>query len=378
VDFDLTEEQEMLRASARRLFEKECPMARVREVIDGDPGHDGDLWRKMAELGWLGITFPLEYGGTGGSILDLVSLQEEMGRALAPSAFIPTVVLCGRAILAAGTEDQKMTLLPGIARGDIIMTLALLEPSGRWDAAGVQVAAAPSGDGYTINGTKLFVPYAHISDYLICGARTGDSSNREEGITLFVVESNQEGVGIETLKTVTGEKLCEVTFRDTVVSPGQILGEAHRGWPLVSRLIDEGAVAECGAMIGGGRRVLEMAVDYAKQREQFGSPIGTFQAVQHKCADILTAVDGATFITYHAAWSLSESTPDASLAASKAKVWCSDMYTDVTSKGVQILGGMGFTQEHDMQLYFRRARAAEIAFGDSQFHRERLIRLMET
>ncbi len=179
------------------------------------------------------------------------------------------------------------------------------------------------------------------------------------------------------MDTITGEKLCAVRFENVTVSRADILGEVDHGWGIVERLLDQGSVAECGTMVGGARRVLEMAVDYSRQRMQFGVPIGTFQAVQHKCADILTEVDGATFITHHAAWDLSENTPDASLSASKAKAWCSDMYLHATSEGVQILGGMGFTQEHDMQLYFRRARAAASAFGDSQFHRERLAGMLK-
>lgn len=376
MDFDFTQEQEILRASARRFLEMECPTERVRETIDGDPGYAPDLWKKMAGLGWLGLTYPPTYGGAGGSFLDLVLLQEEMGRALTPSPFVPTVMLSGGAILAAGTESQKRSFLPGIASGDIIMTLALLEPSGRWDAAGIQVTAASSGNGYVINGTKLFVPYADAADQLICAARTHDNGNPEEGITLFVVDAHTDGVKRHTLQTMTGDRLCEVSFEDVAAAPEDIIGEADRGWSIVERILDEGAVAECGAMVGGARRALEMAVDYAKQRIQFGVPIGTFQGVQHKCADMLTEADGAAFMTYNAAWALAENVPDASLAVSKAKAWCSDIYSHVTSEGIQILGGMGFTQEHDMQLYFRRARASEVIFGDSQFHRERLARML--
>lgn len=376
MDFDFTEAQEILKTSARRFLKMECPTERVREAIDDELGYGPDLWRKMADLGWLGLTLPVAYGGGGSSFLDLVLLQEEMGRALTPSPFIASVVLSGGVILAAGTEDQKRSFLPGIADGTVIMTLALLEPGGRWDAAGIHVAAAPSGGDYIINGTKLFVPYAHVADTLICVARTRDNGNKEEGITLFIVDANLKGIHREALKTITGENLCEVSFEDVVVSRADIIGEADQGWPIVERILCEGTIAECGAMVGGARRVLEMTVDYAKQRIQFGVPIGTFQAVQHKCADILTAVDGATFITYNAAWALSENAPDASLAVSKAKAWCSDIYTHVTSEGVQILGGLGFTQEHDMQLYFRRARASELAFGDSQFHREKLAGML--
>ena len=376
MDFDFTEAQEMLRTSARRFLKEQCPTEQVRETIDNALGYDPNLWRKMADLGWLGLMFPEAYGGAGSNFLDLVVLQEEMGRALTPSPFIPTVVLSGGAILAAGTENQKMSFLPGIAGGTVIMTLALLEPCGRWDASGIQVSATPSGENYTINGTKLFVPYAHVADHLICVARTRDNGHKEEGITLFIVDANSKGIHRGALKTVTGESLCEVSFEDVVVSQADILGEADQGWPIVELVLNEGTVAECGTMVGGARRVLEMAVDYAKQRIQFGVPIGTFQAVQHKCADILTEVDGATFITYNAAWAVSENAPDVSPAVSKAKAWCSDIYIHATSEGVQILGGMGFTQEHDMQLYFRRARASELAFGDSQFHREKLARML--
>jgi len=376
MDFDFTEEQELIRTSARRFLSKECPSERVRETIDSRQGYDPGLWQKLADMGWLGLMFPVEYGGMSGDFLDLIVLQEELGRALVPSPFVQTVVLSGGMICSAGTEAQKKRLLPEIAKGDTIVSFALLESSGRWDPDGIKTAATGTAGGYVINGTKLFVPYGHVADYLICAVRTQEGSSGKQGVTLFLVDAAAGGISRKTMPTITGGILCEVTFTDIKVTEDDVVGEVNRGWDAVEQGLDEGAVAECGVMVGGARRALDLAVDYSRQRMQFGVPVGSFQAIQHKCADIFTEIDGAAFITYAAAWEINHRTPDASIAASKAKAWCSDMYTHVTSEGIQILGGIGFTQEHDMQLYFRRARASAAAFGDSQFHRQRIAEML--
>ena len=324
----------------------------------------------MADLGWLGLVFPEEYDGVGSSFLDLAALLEEMGRALLPGPFVPTVVLAGRPILAAGTEEQKQEFLPKIASGDMILTLALTEPSGSLKAAGVTVLATPAGDDFIIEGTKLFVPDAHIADYILCVARTKDGPTKEEGITLFLVDANTAGVQTEVLNTITGEKLCEVIFRNVTVPKENILGELHKGWPIVQRLLVEATVAESCWMIGGARWALEDTVQYAKERIQFGRPIGSFQAIQHKCADMAAEVEGATSIAYYAAWAVSEDDPQGTVAASMAKAYCSDIYKHITAEGIQIHGGIGFTWDHDMHLYFKRAKASEVAFGDGDYHRD--------
>ena len=376
MDFELGEEQVMLKTSARDFLEKECPKQLVRDMIEDEKGYSPELWKTMADLGWMGLTLPEEYGGTGMSFLDLAVLLEEMGRALLPSPFMPSVVLAGHPIMAAGTEEQKEQFLPQIAGGDMIMTLAFMEPSGG-EASDVTVTATPSGENFIINGTKLFVPDAHVADYLLCVTRTKDSPNKEDGITLFLVDAKTDGIQTEVLKTITGEKLCEVTFNNVAVPKKNILGELDKGWPIMKRVLLEATVAECAWITGGARWVLETTIEYAKERIQFGRPIGSFQAIQHKLANMAVEVEGATSIMYYAAWALSENDPQLTLAASMAKAWCSDAYKHATFDGVQIHGGIGFTWDHDMHLYFKRAKTCEVTFGDADYHREKVAQLLD-
>ena len=376
MDFELSEDQVMLKTSARDFLEKECPKTLVREMMEDERGYSPELWRKMADLGWQGLVIPEEYGGVGSSFLDLAVLLEEMGRALVPGPFVPTVVLAGRAISAAGSEEQKQQFLTKIAGGDMILTLAFMEASGSLEPSGIAVEAKPEGDDFIIEGTKLFVPDAHVADYLLCVTRTKDGPNKEEGITLFLVDAKTAGIQPEVLKTMTGEKMCEVILRKVAVPKRNMLGELDQGWPIMKRVLDEAAAAESAWMIGGARWVLETAVDYAKERVQFGRPIGTFQAIQHKCANMYMEVEGATSLAYYAAWAVSENDPGLTLAASMAKAWCSDTYKHVAGEGVQIHGGIGVTWDHDMHLYFKRAKTSEVAFGDGDYHREEVARIL--
>jgi len=339
MDFELGEEQLMLKTSARDFLERECPKQLVRAMMDDANGYSPDLWKKMADLGWMGLVFPEEYDGVGSTFVDLAVLLEEMGRALVPGPFLPTVVLAGRTILLAGTDEQKRRFLPAIASGDMFMTLAFTEAGGSLEASGITVEATPSNGDFVIDGTKLFVPDAHIADYILCVTRTKDGPSQEDGITLFLVDATSAGIHTEVLKTMTGEKLCEVVFREVMVPRGNMLGELHQGWPIMQRLMQEAAVAECAWTVGGARWVLETSVEYAKERVQFGVPIGSFQAIQHKCANMAVEVEGATSITYYASWAAAENDPGLPLAASMAKAWCSDIYKHVAAEGIQIHGG---------------------------------------
>jgi alkylation response protein AidB-like acyl-CoA dehydrogenase len=377
MDFELGEEQVMLKTSARDFLEKECPKTLVREMMEDEKGYSPELWKKMADLGWLGLTFPEEYGGADSSFLDLAVLLEECGRALLPAPFMPTVVLAGHPILAAGTGEQKQKFLPRIASGDMILTLAFVETSGSLEASDITVTATPSDDNFIINGTKLFVPDAHIADYFLCVTRTGNSQDKEDGITLFLVDAKKDSIQVEALKTMTGDKLFEVTFNNVVISKQNILGEVDRGWPIMKRVLDEAAVAESAWMTGGARWVLETSIEYAKTRIAFGRPIGSFQAIQHKLSDMALEVEGATSIVYYSAWAISENDPNITMAASMAKAWCSDAYKHAVYDGVQIHGGIGFTWDHDMHLYFKRAKALEVTFGDSTYHREKVAQLLD-
>ncbi|TEU04652.1 MAG: acyl-CoA dehydrogenase [Dehalococcoidia bacterium] len=374
MDLGFSEEQEMLRKTARDFLETECPTSLVKEMAEDEQGYTSELWGKMAELGWMGLALPEEHDGMGMSFLDLAVLLEEMGRACLPGPFFSTVVLGGLTILEAGNEEQKKEFLPKIAAGEAILTMALTEPSASYDPASITVKAVPDKDDYVISGTKLFVENAHIADYLICVTRTKDGAGKgEDGITLFLVDGKSPGITTTLLKTIAGDKQCEITFDNVRVPQKNMLGERDKGWPVVAKILQKATVAKCAEMIGGAQAALDMSVAYAKERIQFGRPIGSFQAIQHHCANMVTDVDGSRFITYQAAWKVSEGLP-AVMEVSMAKAWVSEAYRRVTQLGHQIHGGIGFCMDHDMPLYFKRAKAAEPTFGSADWHREIVAR----
>jgi len=368
MDLGLTEEQEMLKTSARDFLQKECPKQLVKELDESDEGYSPELWRKMADLGWIGLVFPEEYGGSGGSFLDLVVLLEEMGYNILPGPFFSTVVLGALPILTAGNEEQKKEFLPKVASGKMLLTLALTEPSARYDAASVKTTAVAQSGEYVVNGAKLFVPDANVADYILCVARTKEEVGTEDGITVFLVDAKSPGVKCTLLKTLARDKQCEVIFDSVRVSKYNILGKLDEGWPVVESVLQKATVAKCAEMVGGAQAVLEMAVSYAKERVQFNRPIGSFQAIQHYCANMVTDVDGSRFITYKAAWKVNEGLP-AAMDVAIAKAWTSEAYGRVALLGHQIFGAIGFTMDHDMHLYYRRAKASEMMFGDGNFQR---------
>lgn len=367
MDLGLNETQQMLKNSAREFLQAECPDTYVRAMEEDARGYTPDMWQKIAEQGWLGLIFPEEYGGVGLTYLDLSVLLEEMGRALLPGPFFSTIVMGGMAIMDAGTDEQKRRLLPQICDGQHIVTLALTEPSARWDAAGIQTTAAQNAVGaWTLNGTKLFVPNAHVADTYIVAARTGDA---ERDITLFFVPGDADGVTQTLLKTIASDRQSEITLNGVSLPAEAALGEVNKGWDTIEKVLAWGAIGKCAEMVGGAEQVLEMTVEYAKQRTQFGRPIGSFQAIQHHCANMATDVEGSRYITYQAAWLLSEGEAAVQEVA-MAKAWVSDAYRRICALGHQCHGAIGFTKEHNMQLYSRRAKAAELAFGDTDFHLE--------
>ena len=372
MDLGLNEAQQMLKNSAQEFLEAECPDTYVREMEEDENGYTSEMWQKLAEQGWLGLIIPEKYGGVELEFQDLAILLEEMGRYMLPGPYFSNVVLGGRSIMDSGTEEQKQEYLPRLAEGQIIVTLALNEPSGRWDAEGIQLSATENGDDYTLNGTKLFVPNAHVSDYIVVAARTGSGEN---DISLFIVSSQTNGVNQTLLKTIASDRQSEVSFDNVSVSSSSLLGEKNQGWKTIEKVLKWGAVGKCAEMSGGGQSVLDMTVEYAKQRTQFGRPIGTFQAIQHHCANMATDVEGAKFITYQAAWMLSEGLP-ADREVAMAKAWVSDSYKRVCALGHQSHGAIGFTKEHNMQLYSRRAKAAELAFGDSDLHLDKVAEII--
>ena len=371
MDFGFSEEQEMLRSSARDFLAKEAPMTFVRAMMEDEVGFTGALWTKMAELGWMGLVLPEHYGGSGLDFVDLVVVLEEMGRTVLPGPFFSTVVLGGVGILEGGSDALKQDLLPKVASGELKVTLAQLEPSGRWDADGIQAAIRPEGDGFVVSGTKLFVPDAHTADHVIVAGRAPGSTGRD-GISLVLVDAGAPGVRITQLKTMDQtRRLAEVVLQDVRVPGVHLLGtKTGNGWALLDRIVDRGKVGLCAEMCGGAQKVLEMSVEYAKVREQFGKPIGSFQAIQHKCANMLVEVESSKSATYYAAWAVANDVAEGPLAAAMAKAYCSDAYRHVSGEGIQIHGGIGFTWEHDMHLYFKRAKSSEVTFGDATWNRE--------
>ncbi len=373
MDYSLSEQQEMLKNAARDFLEKECPKSHVREMEKDDKGYAPELWRKMADLGWMGLVFPEEYGGSGLTPLEFAVLLEEMGRALVPAPFLSTVVCGGLTILRWGSAEQKQTLLPQIAKGELVMALALTEPAASYDPVDITVRATSEGDDYVISGTKLFVENAHVADYLICVARTAEATDPSDGITLFLVDARSPQVSCNPLNTFTADKQCEVVFDSVRVPRGNVIGEPGAGWRIVEDLIEQTAFAQCPWMVGGAQQVLELATEYAKERVQFGRPIGSFQAIQHKCANMATDIAGARDMTFLTAWKMSEGLP-CSQEVSMAKAWTCEAYRKACVEGIQIHGGIGITQDYDVQLYYRRAKAAEIAFGDADHHLELVAR----
>lgn len=369
MDLGLNEEQEMLKKSAREFLSKECPKKLVRELDESESGLSQDLWKKMAELGWMGLPFPEKYGGNGGSLLDLTVLLDEMGYNIVPGPFFSTVVLSGFTLLAAGNEKQKETYLSKICSGDMIMTLALTGLEGTYSPASLDTEAKASGKDYILNGTKMFVPDANTADYMLVVARTKKSYDPEDGVSIFLVDARSAGLKVTLLKTLGRDKLCEVVFKDVKVPADNLVGKLNGGWPVIKSILRKATVCKCAEMVGGAQASLDMAVTYAKERVQFNRPIGAFQAIQHYCANMVTDVDGSRFITYKAAWTESEGLP-ADMEVSMAKAWTSDAFKRVAVLAHQIFGAIGFTMDHDMHLYFRRAKAGEIVYGDADYHRE--------
>ena len=379
MEFGLKEEQEMLKTMARDFLANECPKTVVRELMEGETGFSPELWKKMADNGFLGLVFPEEYGGGGMNFRDLSILCEETGRAVLPGPFISTVLLVGMPILTFGTDEQKQEFLPKIANGEAVCTLAVLEESGDLWAEDIKVRAIRRGDEYILRGTKLFVTDAKAADYILVAARTQRTENPEEGITLFMADAKEWGVYCAMMQTMDEtRKQYEVVFTNVPVSAKNIVGELHQGWPILKQIALWTSAALCAEMVGAGEMVLEMTVNYAKERVQFGVPIGSFQAIKHKCADMLMGLEYSRSLMEWAAEAIKENHPDASMAVSMAKSYCGDTSKKVTDEGIQIHGGIGFTWDHDMHLYFKRVRAADTAFGDSNYHRDLIAKALES
>jgi alkylation response protein AidB-like acyl-CoA dehydrogenase len=356
MEFGLNESQEILKESARKFFAGECPITEVRRLIETDTAFDASLWAKLAEQGYTGIIFPEEFGGVGLGIVEFILLMEEAGRALLPGPFFSTVALAGSVLHTVASTDQKKKHLAPICRGEARATVALLEAAASWDLADVEMIVVNG----KLKGEKLFVPDAAVADWIIVVARNG----------VFLVDAKASGVCIMPMLGMDlTRKLYSVQFDNT---PVERLGETAG----LSRALDVAAAALAAEMVGGMQRTLDITVEYAKTRKQFGKPIGMFQAVQHQCADMYLETESSRSAVYYAAWALEVNAADAAAAASVAKMYASDASRTVGNRGIQVHGGMGFTWENDVHLYYRRAKASETALGDATFHRDRLARLV--
>lgn len=359
--FVLTNEQQELRRTVRSFLELKSGETQVRGVMETPRGYDPAVWRQMAEqLGLQGLAFPEKLGGLGFSFIELGVVLEEMGRALLPSPFFGSVVLAGNVLMQCDDKDTKTCYLPGIASGEIIATLALTEKSGRWDAESIQLRAHRRRGKWTLNGTKTFVLDGHIADLVLVVART------DSGVSLFAVEAS-EHLACRTLSTLDPtRRQAHLDFSDT---PAELIGSDGTAWPALSRALHIAAAGLAAEQVGGAQRCLDLAVGYAKTRRQFGKPIGSFQAIRHKCANLMLDIEcarGAAQYAAHTAANLAEELP---AAASLAKAYCSDTYLRAAAANIQIHGGIGFTWDHPAHLYFKRATSSGQLLGDANYHR---------
>lgn len=384
--FDLSNAQKLLKHSARDFLARECPPARVRQLMTTETAHDDRLWQAIADQGWTGLMVPEEHTGLGLGLVELAVVAEEMGRACLPGAFLSTITAAAL-VERAGSDTQRTRYLEPIAAGELKATVAVLEESASWETESIKLKAQCANDSYTLSGRKLFVPDAGSANLLICVARNGD------GLVLLPIAQGTEGVQIKSMPTMDAtRKVYEVEFDNVRVAAADVLGADVLGADGDAKGALDGAlevatVILCAEMVGGMQWILDTSVEYAKTRQQFGRVIGSFQAVQHQCADMLLLTESARSAAYYAAWALTEkragdegkrtaNDPMAQVSVSMAKAYCSDAFREVANRGVQIHGGIGFTWEHDLQLYYKRSKSSETTFGDATLHRERIARLV--
>ena len=365
MNFAFSEEQEELRKIVKQFLEAKSPEAEVRRLMETEEGNDDAVWEQMAtQMGLQGLIIPEEYGGSGYSYVELIVVLEEMGRRLLCAPYFSTVVLAANTLLHADDETAKKELLPGLASGETKATLAFTEENGRWDESGVELTATKAGDGWTLSGSKMFVLDGHTADLILVAART------DAGVSLFHLAGDASGLTRTALSTMDQtRKQAKLDFAD---APATLIGTDGAGWAVLERVLDLTAVALAAEQVGGAQECLEMAVEYAKVRVQFGRPIGSFQAIKHKCADMLLEVESAKSAAYYAGWCAAELNDELPTVASLAKAYCSEAYFHTSAENIQIHGGIGFTWEHPAHLYFKRAKSSELLFGDPSYHRELL------
>jgi len=374
MNFGFTEEQELLRKTARDFLSERASSARVREVMEGPQTHDAALWTRLAELGWTGLTLPESHGGAGLSLIELCIVLEELGRALAPVPFLPTAI-AATAIAELGSAAQQAQWLPEIAAGRCIASIAIAEERGRDEPAAIALRATPNGEGWCLDGRKLFVPDPQAADLFVVVARTGGEA--AQGLGLFVVPAATPGLRVEPLRGMDLLRpLGQVAFESVAVPAANLLADEVDAWPAIAGVLDLARVMISAEMVGGADKCLEDSVKHAAERVQFGKPIGVHQAIKHKCADMLFQLESARSLTYYAAWAARAEPEEAPLMAAMAKAYASDAYRHVSAENIQIHGGVGFTWEYDCHLYFKRAKSDEAWLGDGILNRERVAALL--
>ncbi|HEY1292434.1 MAG TPA: acyl-CoA dehydrogenase family protein [Chloroflexota bacterium] len=374
MDFDFTQEQVMLRDLTREFLSRESTPRAVRALMDDARGFSDTTWQQMAEMGLQGINIDAGYGGQGLGMVELALVLDEMGRAAYPGPYFATVVLAAGAIAASSQDNQMARYLPDIAAGRTKATLALVDEALSWTPAMVTTRAERRGSDFVLSGTKRFVPFAHVADLVLVVART---SSGEDGTTVFAVPGDAAGLSqtpnVEMDRT---NPTSTVTLQDVAVPSDAVIGEVDHGWRVIGPVLERAALAAAAEMLGASRRCMDMSVEYAKVRQQFGQPIGTFQAIKHACSEMLLEVENSHGATYYAAWAMDAGSSDASLAASSAKAYVGDASRKVCGSSIQVHGGIGFTWEYDLHLYFKRAKHFEPLYGDADFHRERALELV--
>ncbi len=375
VDFGFTKDQEMIRKSVRQFIDKECPKESVRALKTDARGYDPKVWQKMVELGFQGMAIPEKYEGMGGEYLELMIFMEEVGRNLLPCPFFATVAMCALPIQQFGNESQKQAILPAIANGQI-WTLAVMEAKADFEAAGLLLNAQKEGERYLLNGTKLFVPFAKAAEKMLVVGRTNDQGQAREGLTVFIVDAAATGITLNLIPTAARDQRYEICFDNVAVSVNDVLGKVDKGYDIIEYLLRDAAVLKCAEMSGGAQAVLELTRRYARDRIQFGKPIGALQAIQHKLANTFIGVEGLKNLVYKAAWHINAGVQCKDLV-SMAKVKANTVYQQTCIDGITIHGAIGFTEEMDVGLYHLRTKAHEFDLGGSEFHRERMMQELE-
>ncbi len=375
MDFAFNEEQEELRSMARAFLAEYSSSEQIRQAMESELGYDPEVWKRIgSELGWPAVVIPEEYGGLGLTYIELVALMEVIGEAVLCAPFFSSVCLGGNALLVGGTEEQKQEHLPGIAEGQTRATLAFSEPAGHWDASGIEALARRDGGDFVLSGSKRFVLDGHCADLLVVAARSEGSAG-EEGVSLFVVPADTAGIERRALPTMDQtRRLAQIELRDVRVPASALMGEEGAAWPALRKTLDLAAVALSAEQVGGAQKCLDHSVEYAKERVQFGRPIGSFQAIKHKCADMMVVVESARSASYYAGWVASQDGEDLSTVASLAKAYCSDAYFRCAAESIQIHGGVGFTWEYDCHLFYRRAKLLAVILGNPPSWRDKLVR----